>query len=244
MNNPRYMHQSATASAAIDQGLRAYMLGVYNYMATALAVTGFAAYGTKLLSFNEASGSFTPFGQALYGSPLLWVVALAPLGLVFWLSARIHAMSIRKAQTLFYIFAALIGVSLSSVLITYTTESVARAFFITAGAFAGLSAYGYSTKRDLGPLGAFLGIGLIGLILVMIVNLFIASAPLELMISVGGVLIFAGLTAYDTQKIKSMYSASDGHGVMQRKSIFGALKLYLDFINMFLFLLRLVGNRE
>ncbi|MBT6257760.1 MAG: Bax inhibitor-1/YccA family protein [Alphaproteobacteria bacterium] len=244
MNDHRYMNSTVANQAAIDEGLRSYMLGVYNYMTTALAVTGLAAYGTKMLTVAGEFGSLTPLGEALYLSPLKWVVALAPLAMVFWLSARIHAMSVSKAQGVFYAFAALMGISLSSILIVYTGESVARAFFITAAAFASLSIYGYTTKRDLGPLGAFLMIGVVGLLLAMIVNMFVGSMGMGLLISVGGVLIFAGLTAYDTQKIKMMYMASDSHSTAQKKSIHGALQLYLDFINMFLFLLHLFGNRE
>ncbi|MDG2467230.1 MAG: Bax inhibitor-1/YccA family protein [Alphaproteobacteria bacterium] len=247
MNDHRYMNSTVANQAAIDEGLRSYMLGVYNYMTTALAVTGLAAYGTKMLTVAGEVGSITlltPLGEALYLSPLKWVVALAPLAMVFWLSARIHAMSVSKAQGVFYAFAALMGISLSSILIVYTGESVARAFFITAAAFASLSIYGYTTKRDLGPLGAFLMIGVVGLLLAMIVNMFVGSMGMGLLISVGGVLIFAGLTAYDTQKIKMMYMASDSHSTAQKKSIHGALQLYLDFINMFLFLLHLFGNRE
>ncbi|MDA7634802.1 Bax inhibitor-1/YccA family protein [Alphaproteobacteria bacterium] len=247
MNDHRYMNSTVANQAAIDEGLRSYMLGVYNYMTTALAVTGLAAYGTKMLTVAGEVGSITlltPLGEALYLSPLKWVVALAPLAMVFWLSARIHAMSVSKAQGVFYAFAALMGISLSSILIVYTGESVARAFFITAAAFASLSIYGYTTKRDLGPLGAFLMIGVVGLLLAMIVNMFVGSMGMGLLISVGGVLIFAGLTAYDTQKIKMMYMASDSHSTAQKKSIHGALQLYLDFINMFLFLLHLLGNRE
>ena len=247
MNDHRYMNSTVANQAAIDEGLRSYMLGVYNYMTTALAVTGLAAYGTKMLTVAGEVGSITlltPLGEALYLSPLKWVVTLAPLAMVFWLSARIHAMSVSKAQGVFYAFAALMGISLSSILIVYTGESVARAFFITAAAFASLSIYGYTTKRDLGPLGAFLMIGVVGLLLAMIVNMFVGSMGMGLLISVGGVLIFAGLTAYDTQKIKMMYMASDSHSTAQKKSIHGALQLYLDFINMFLFLLHLFGNRE
>ena len=247
MNDHRYMNSTVANQAAIDEGLRSYMLGVYNYMTTALAVTGLAAYGTKMLTVAGEVGSITlltPLGEALYLSPLKWVVALAPLAMVFWLSARIHAMSVSKAQGVFYAFAALMGISLSSILIVYTGESVARAFFITAAAFASLSIYGYTTKRDLGPLGAFLMIGVVGLLLAMIVNMFVGSMGMGLLISVGGVLIFACLTAYDTQKIKMMYMASDSHSTAQKKSIHGALQLYLDFINMFLFLLHLLGNRE
>ena len=244
MNTSRYMTSRVATAAQIDQGLRAYMLGVYNYMTTALALTGVAVLATKMLSFDEASGTLTPFGAALYTSPLLWVVALAPLAMVFWLSFRLQSMPISKARVLFYVFAGVMGVSLSSILITFTGASVARAFFITAGAFAALSLYGYTTKRDLTALGAFLVIGLVGLLLAMIVNLFIGSQGLEFAVSVLGVLIFAGLTAYDTQKIRLMYLESDDYSIAQRKSIMGALVLYLDFINMFLFLLRLIGNRE
>ena len=247
MQDPRFMQSSAATTAGVDVGLRAYMLGVYNYMTTALAITGLFALGTKMLAVQTGPNGqilATPLGNVLFNTPLMWVVALAPLGMVIWLSARMHAMSASKARTLFYVFAALMGISLSTVLITYTGSSVARAFFVTAGAFAGLSLYGYTTKRDLGPIGSFLIIGVFGLILASIVNLFLQSAATEMLISVVGVLIFAGLTAYDTQKIKSMYMQSDSHEQAQRKSIFGALRLYLDFINMFLFLLRLFGNRQ
>ena len=247
MQDPRYMQSSAAESAQIDAGLRAYMLGVYNYMATALGVTGLVAYGAKLLSTQQGSAGelyYTPIGQMLFGSPLMWVVALAPLGMVIWLSAGIHKMSIPKARTLFYVFAALMGLSLTTILIAYTGASVARAFFVTAGAFAGLSLYGYTTKRDLTAMGSFMIVGVFGLILAMIVQIFLQSPGMELIISVVGVLLFAGLTAYDTQKIKSMYMVSDSMETAQRKSIHGALALYLDFINMFLFLLRLFGNRQ
>ena len=247
MQDPRYMQSAAAESAQIDLGLRSYMLGVYNYMATALGVTGLVAYGTKMLAVQEGPGGalyYTPLGGVLFDSPLMWVVALAPLAMVFWISARIHAMSVPKAQTLFYVFAGLMGLSLVSVLFYYTGSSVARAFFVTAGAFAGLSLYGYTTKRDLSAMGSFLVVGVVGLILAMIVNLFLQSQGMELAISVIGVLLFAGLTAYDTQNIKSMYRVSDSSAMAQRKSIHGALRLYLDFINMFLFLLNLFGNRQ
>lgn len=247
MNNPNTIHSSVAAGVATDAGLRAYMLGVYNYMTTALALTGFFALATKSLAIGTTAGGervLTGFGQLIFGSPLQWVVMLAPLAMVFWISARIHAMSHQKAQTLFYIFAGLMGVSLSSILLVYTGGSVARAFFITAAAFSSLSLYGYTTKRDLSPIGAFLIMGVVGLILASIVNIFVQSQGFEFMISIVGVLLFAGLTAWDTQKIKSMYMVSDSHSVMQKKSIHGALALYLDFINMFLFILRLIGNRE
>ena len=241
------MQSSDAASAQIDAGLRSYMLGVYNYMTTALGVTGLVAFGTKMLTTETGPDGATyvnGLGALLFGTPMMWVVALAPLAMVFWLSAGIHRMSVPKAQTLFYVFAGLMGLSLTSVLFVYTGASVARAFFITAGAFSALSLYGYTTKRDLGPLGAFLIIGVFGLILASLVNIFVQSQGAEFLISIVGVLLFAGLTAYDTQKIKSMYMASDSHEVAQRKSIHGAMALYLDFINMFLMLLRLFGNRD
>ena len=247
MQDPRFMQSSDAASAQIDAGLRSYMLGVYNYMTTALGVTGLVAFGTKMLTTETGPDGATyvnGLGALLFGTPMMWVVALAPLAMVFWLSAGIHRMSVPKAQTLFYVFAGLMGLSLTSVLFVYTGASVARAFFITAGAFSALSLYGYTTKRDLGPLGAFLIIGVFGLILASLVNIFVQSQGAEFLISIVGVLLFAGLTAYDTQKIKSMYMASDSHEVAQRKSIHGALALYLDFINMFLMLLRLFGNRD
>ncbi len=247
MQDPRFMHSSDAASAQIDAGLRSYMLGVYNYMTTALGVTGLVAFGTKMLTTETGPDGATyvnGLGALLFGTPMMWVVALAPLAMVFWLSAGIHRMSVPKAQTLFYVFAGLMGLSLTSVLFVYTGASVARAFFITAGAFSALSLYGYTTKRDLGPLGAFLIIGVFGLILASLVNIFVQSQGAEFLISIVGVLLFAGLTAYDTQKIKSMYMASDSHEVAQRKSIHGAMALYLDFINMFLMLLRLFGNRD
>ena len=239
MQNNEFMNPAAAQAASIDAGLRSYMLGVYNHMTTALALTGFAAFAMKW-----AVLSVPGVGQAIFGSPLQYVVMFAPLGMVFWLSATINKISASQARNRFYAYAAMMGVALSAILLAYTGESVARAFFITAGAFAGLSIYGYSTKRSLSAMGSFMIVGVWGLILAMIVNIFLGSAQLELMISVVGVLLFAGLTAYDTQKIKSMYSAGDDKLTASRKSIFGALTLYLDFINMFLFLVRLLGNRE
>ena len=239
MQDNRFMNTAAAASAQTDVGLRAYMLGVYNHMTTALLLTGFFAFATKWAVLNVAG-----LGQLLYGTPLKWVIMLAPLGMVIWLSARINRLSATKARNLFYIYGAIMGLSLASILLVYTGASVARAFFITAGAFAGLSLYGYSTKRSLSAMGSFMIIGLFGLIIASIVNIFMASTQMEFVISVGGVLIFAGLTAWDTQRIKSMYMAGDSREVAAKKSIFGALTLYLDFINMFLFILRLFGNRE
>ncbi|MEL0196924.1 MAG: Bax inhibitor-1/YccA family protein, partial [Rhodobiaceae bacterium] len=204
MADNRFLNTAAAEATQVDVGLRSYMLGVYNHMTTALLMTGFFAYAMKFAVMNVAG-----VGQLVYGTPLKWVVMLAPLGLVFWLSARIQSMSASKARNLFYVYAALMGISLASVLLMFSTASVARAFFITAGAFAGLSLYGYTTKRSLSAMGSFMIIGLFGLIIAMIVNIFVASTAMDLMISVLGVLIFAGLTAWDTQKIKLMYMAGD-----------------------------------
>ena len=230
----KVMSQAQAQTAAIDVGLRAYMLRVYNYMCVALALSGAVAF---VVSTSPA------MQQAIFGTPLMWVVFLAPLGLVFFLSARINKMSASAAQTTFWIFAALMGMSLASIFIAYTPESVTRVFFITAGAFAGLSLVGYTTKKDLSGMGTFLFMGVIGLVIAMVVNMFLGSSMLQLGISAIGVLIFAGLTAYDTQKIKLMYYEGDSAEVATKKSIMGALKLYLDFLNMFIFLMHILGNR-
>ena len=224
------MNTAAATAAQTDVGLRAYMLGVYNHMTTALLLTGFFAFATKWAVLNVAG-----LGQLLYGTPLKWVIMLAPLGMVIWLSARINRMSATKARNLFYIYGAIMGLSLASILFVYTGASVARAFFITAGAFAGLSLYGYTTKRSLSAMGSFMIIGLFGLIIASIVNIFMASTQMEFVISVGGVLIFAGLTAWATQRTKSMYMAGDSREVAAKKSNFGALTLYLFFLTMLLF---------
>jgi len=245
---------AATTAGVIDEGLRAHMLRVYNYMVIGLAVTGLVAIGTFWLATTNdpanatavmANGTLlTSIGETLYGSPLQWVVFLAPLGLVFFMSFRINKMSVSAAQTTFWVFAALLGLSLSSIFIVYDLGSIAQVFFIAAATFGAMSLYGYTTKRDLSGWGSFLIMGLIGLILAMIVNIFIGSSALEFAISIIGVLIFTGLTAYDTQKIKEMYYVNDDGTVAGRKAIMGALTLYLDFINIFLFLLQLLGNRE
>ncbi len=231
----RYLTRTQADAAAIDVGLRSYMLRVYNYMCVALALTGAVAF------FVSTSPTLL---QAIYGTPLMWVVFLAPLGLVFFLSARINKMSAAAAQTTFWIFAALVGLSLASIFVVYTGESVARTFFITAGAFAGLSLVGYTTKKDLSGMGIFLFMGVIGLIIAMVVNMFLGSSMLQLGISSLGVLIFSGLTAYDTQRIKLMYYEADSGEVATKKSIMGALKLYLDFLNMFIFLMHILGARN
>ncbi|WP_174803247.1 Bax inhibitor-1/YccA family protein [Martelella limonii] len=240
-------HAGAQASAEIDQGLRAYMLRVYNLMALGLVITGIAAYGIFTLSVaGDASGQvqLTEFGQVMYASPLKWLVMFAPLIAFFFLAFRINKMSVAAAQTAFWVYAALTGISLSTIFLVYTGQSVVQTFFITAASFGALSLYGYTTKRDLSAMGSFMVIGLFGVIIAMVVNIFLQSSALGFAISVLGVLIFAGLTAWDTQKIKEMYYEGDGHEVAGRKAVMGALTLYLDFINMFLFMLRLLGNRN
>ena len=182
--------------------------------------------------------------HAIFGTPLFWLVVLAPLGLVFFLSARINAIQASTAQALFWVYSALMGVSLASIFVVYTGESIARVFFISAASFAGLSLYGYTTKRDLTGFGSFLMIGLIGIIIAGLVNIFLQSSGLQFAISVIGVLVFAGLTAYDTQSIKEIYFAGDDGAVATKKSVMGALRLYLDFLNLFLMLLQLFGNRR
>ena len=231
----RGLSRGAVSQAEIDEGLRAYMLRVYNYMVSGLALTGVVAFGVA---------STPVLFNAIFGTPLAWVVMLAPLGVVFYLSARMHKMSFAAAQGWFWVFAGLMGVSLATIFVAYTGTSIARVFFITAGTFAGMSLYGYTTKRDLTGLGSFLFMGLIGIIIASLVNLFLASSALHFAISVIGVLIFVGLTAYDTQKIKEMYAESDGTETMGKKAVMGALRLYLDFINLFLMLLRLFGSRN
>ena len=231
-----------------DAGLRSYMLKVYNYMATGVLLTGIIS----LLSFKmsaevSASGqiiALTDYGKAIFNSGLKWVIMLAPLGIVFYMSFGINKMSASKAQTTFWIFAALMGLSLSSILLVYTGMSVTRVFFISSATFGAMSIYGYTTKRDLTKLGSFLMMGLIGIIIASLVNIFMKSSMMYFVISILGVLIFVGLTAYDTQKIKNMYTASDTGEVIGKKAVMGALTLYLDFINLFIMLLRLFGQRR
>ena len=241
--------KAATQTTVVmDEGLRAYMLKVYNYMATGVLLTGIVA----LISFNisvvtDASGaivSFTEFGNTLFFSGFKWLVMLAPLGIVLYMSFGIKKMSSSKAQTVFWIFAALMGLSLSWILLVYTGKSVARVFFITSATFGAMSLYGYTTKRDLTKLGSFLMMGLIGIIIASLINIFMKSSMMYFVISILGVLIFVGLTAYDTQKIKNMYVESDSGELIGKKAVMGALTLYLDFINLFIMLLRLFGQRR
>ena len=235
-------------AAVMDEGLRAYMLKVYNYMATGILLTGIVALITFKMSVvtNDAGliVGLTQIGNAIYMSGLKWIVMLAPLGIVFYMSFGINKMTAAKAQTTFWIFAALMGLSLSSILLVYTGMSVTRVFFICSATFGAMSIYGYTTKRDLTKLGSFLMMGLIGIIIASIVNIFMKSSMMYFVISILGVLIFVGLTAYDTQKIKNMYSVSDTGELMGKKAVMGALTLYLDFINLFIMLLRLFGQRR
>ena len=238
---------AAQETTITDEGLRAYMLKVYNYMATGIFLTGIVALLTFKLSVQEITSAgiiLEPLGQAIYNSGLKWVVMLAPLGVVFYMSFGINKMSAAKAQTTFWVFAALMGLSLSSLLLYYTGISVTRVFFICSATFGAMSIYGYTTKRDLTKLGSFLMMGLIGIIIASLVNLFLQSPKMYWIISFLGVFIFIGLTAYDTQKIKNMYSASDTGELMGKKAVMGALTLYLDFINLFIMLLRLFGQRR
>jgi FtsH-binding integral membrane protein len=238
---------AGSGAAAIDQGLRAYMLGVYNYMTLGLGVTGLVAFGAYSLAGHEsAAGRFVPneFGAAIYTSPLRWLIIFAPLALVFAFSAGRERMSVGAARGVFLAFAALIGLSLSTIFVIYTRGSIANVFFETAAAFAGLSLYGYTTKRSLSAMGSFMAMGLIGLIIAGVVNIFLQSSGLQWALSVVGILIFAGLTAWDTQAIKESYFSGDAYEAREKKSIFGALKLYLDFINMFQFLLMMFGDRR
>jgi hypothetical protein len=238
----------ARTGAVVDEGLRAHMLAVYNYMAGGVALTGLAAYLISAMAVAERVGgqvALTPFGEAIYLSPLKWLIMLAPLAFVFYLSFRVERMSVGAAQLAFWAFATVMGVSLSSIFLVFTGQSITQVFFVTAAAFAGLSLFGYTTRRDLTGWGSFLLMGLIGIILAALVNIFLQSGALQFAISVVGVLVFAGLTAYDTQRIKDTYYAVGGDGALIAKSaIMGALSLYLDFINMFVMLLNLFGNRE
>ena len=241
----------ADRALEIDAGLRAYMIRVYNLMALGVGLTGLVAF----VAFQMAGGDaiqrtaqgivgLTPFGQTMFGGFMPIVLMLGTLGLVFFLSFRIQTLSPSTAFTLFLAYAGLLGLSLTTIFFAYTGESITRVFFITAASFGALSLYGYTTQRNLSGMGSFLFMGLIGLLIAMVVNIFLASPALQFAISAIGVLVFAGLTAYDTQQIKEMYYEGDDAAATGRKAIMGALRLYLDFINMFTFLLQFLGNRE
>ena len=246
---------SRADAATVDAGLRSYMLRIYNYMTIGLAITGFAALGVYMASVNNgAAGAagrigntyLTSFGVLMFASPLKWLFILAPLAMVFVISFGIQRLRPATAQLLFWVFAALMGISLSSILLVYTHTSVARVFFITSAAFGGLSLFGYTTRRDMSGMGSFLIMGLFGLIIASVVNIFLQSPMLQFVYSVVGVLIFAGLTAWDTQRLKNEYiygyagEGDDG----ERSAISGALSLYLNFINLFTLLMQLLGQKE
>lgn len=243
-------------AATVDAGLRAYMLRIYNYMSIGLAITGLAALGVYMAAVTDVPTAeavrvgklfLTPFGYAMFVSPLKYLFMLAPLAMVFVISAGINRLASSTAQILFWVFSALMGISLSSIFLVYTHTSIVRVFFITAATFGALSLYGYTTKRDMSGMGSFLFMGLIGLIIASLVNLFLASTALQFIVSVVGVLVFAGLTAWDTQRLKNDYIygyASAGGEIAERAAISGALSLYLNFINLFTLLLQLLGQRD
>jgi uncharacterized protein len=231
---------------AIDAGLRAYMIRVYNYMTAGVALTGLVAWFTYSAAVVDTGAGLqlTQFGHAIFASPLMWLFVLAPLGLVMLLSFGINRLSAGTALTVFFIYAALLGLSLASIFLVYTHASITRVFFISAATFGATSLYGYTTQRDLTNVGSFMFMGLIGLIIASVVNIFLHSTGLDWAISVIGVIVFVGLTAYDTQRIKEMYDVNDDGSISGRKAVMGALRLYLDFINLFLMLLRIFGNRR
>ncbi len=261
-NQYQNVAESRTQAGTLDQGLRSYMTSVYNYMALGVALTGVVAYlvytmtvtGDANLAAKSATGGIyalkrgmylTSLGATLYATPLKWVVMLAPLAFVLVLSFGVNRMSAAVTQGVFWAYAAVMGVSLSSILLVFTHQSIATVFFITAAAFASLSLYGYTTKRDLSPMGSFLLMGVIGIVIASLVNIFLQSSALGFAINVIGVLVFAALTAYDTQRIKDGYYQVVGNAELMAKSaVMGALSLYLDFINMFMMLLQLFGSRD
>ncbi|HEY5795468.1 MAG TPA: Bax inhibitor-1/YccA family protein [Bosea sp. (in: a-proteobacteria)] len=239
-----------TSAVEMDQGLRSFMLGVYNNMTIGLAITGLAAIGISSLAIAGYTdggkiAGLTPLGVALYTSPLKWVVMLAPLAFILLFSFKAENMSSASARLMFFAFAAVMGVSMSSIFVVFTGASITQVFFITAAAFGALSLAGYTTKKSLSGMGSFLIMGLIGLVIASVVNIFLASSALSFAISAIGVLVFAGLTAWDTQRLKEMYLSSDMDAESAAKlSVNGALSLYLNFINMFQMLLQLFGDRR
>lgn len=259
MNNPfsrPYDAQSSSTAVAYSEGLRTYMLAIYNYMGLAVAISGLAALGVYMLAItDQAAGAagmlrngvyLTNFGHFLFATPFKWVLAIAPIGLVFLLGFKIHSMSVTAARTTFWLYAALIGVSVGTLsMLVYTHGSIAQVFFITSATFGALSLWGYTTKRDLSGFGSFLMMGLIGLVIASLVNIFLQSGMLQMVLSYVGVLVFAGLTAWDTQRLKSEYLAIAMEGdVQERSAIMGALSLYLNFVNLFTSLLQIFGQRE
>jgi uncharacterized protein len=230
----RPVYGAGVRAIDVDLGLRRYMLQVYNFMAAGLGVTGLVAYAAVA----------TGFYQQIAGTPLIWLIMLAPLGAVLFLSFRIEQLSAGAAQATFWTYAALMGLSLASIFLLFTGTGIARVFFITAGTFAAMSLYGYTARRDLSQFGSFLVMGLLGIVLACLVNIFIDSSALQFAISVIGVIVFTGLTAWDTQRVKEIYLETDPRDVLTKKALMGALALYLDFINLFVMLLQLVGQRR
>jgi hypothetical protein len=235
--------QTGASAEVFDAGLRSYMLGIYNYMVTGLAITGFVAYGLSMM-LVDAAGQPTALYMTLFGSPLKWVVMLSPFAFILVMNFGINKLSSQMAAMLFFAFSALMGVSLASIFLVYTGTSIAQVFFITAATFGAMSIWGYTTKRDLSGMGSFLFMGLIGIIIAAIVNIFLQSSMMAFVISVIGVIVFTGLTAYDTQRLKEYYVAGISGEAAAKTSVLGALSLYLNFINLFIMLLHLLGNRE
>ncbi|HUN76614.1 MAG TPA: Bax inhibitor-1/YccA family protein [Steroidobacteraceae bacterium] len=231
---PYFRSAGRGARAGFDGGLRAYFIRVYNYMAGGLALTGATAY------VGAQSGLYA----SLVGTPWYWVLMLAPLGLVLLLGFRIQRMSLAAAQLAFWAYAGLVGLSLSGIFFVYTGESIARVFFVTAATFAAASVYAYTTQRDLSRFGSFLFMGLIGIVIAALVNVFLRSTALQMTVSVMGVIVFVGLAAYDTQRLRAIYVEGEDGTIAAKKSILGALALYLDFLNLFLSLLQLLGDRR
>jgi FtsH-binding integral membrane protein len=239
MNTPQYgFGRPATArvdAALFDEGLRQHMLRVFNYMAIGLVVTGLVAY-----IVGNTPALYVPIFQ----SPLKWVVILAPLAFVFFFSFRIQTMSAAAAQMTFWAFCAVMGLSMASVFLVFTGTSIARTFFIAAAMFGATSLYGYTTKRDLSKFGSLLIMGLIGVVIASLVNLFLQSSALQFVVSIIGIMVFVGLTAWDTQRIKEDYAENFGEESLQKLAVFGALSLYLNFVNLFQLLLNFTGERE
>lgn len=222
-------------SATYDAGLREYMSNVYNFMAIALAISGAVAY------FISQSPAII---RAIFGTPLAWLFMLAPIGFVIFIGAKINSISAATAKNYLWIYSGLMGVSLSGIFLIYTGTSIARVFFITASVFGAMSLYGYTTKKDLSGIGSFMIMGLIGLLVCSIVNLFLKSPGFDFALSMIGTLIFVGLTAYDAQRIKQMYYMSQDAETSSKMAVMGALNLYMDFINLFIYMLRFFGDRR
>ena len=233
------IRSKASSLSSTDEGLRKFMLRVYSYMIAGLGITGAIAW-----LFSNAFVSGNAFVVSLMQAPLAYIVMFAPLGIILWMSFGINKMRASTAQNLFWLMAACYGISLASIFLVYTGATIARVFFISASMFLSMSLWGYTTKRSLAKMGSFLMMGLIGLIIASIVNIFLGSSALQFAMSIIGVLIFAGLTAYDTQMLKEIYVANENSEAVTKKAVMGALKLYLDFLLMFQYLLMLFGNRE